>query len=83
MGATRELYHETLGHTGEIPKQKQKLELTVTNFGYFYQARLNGERIEKEEFTRLTGMSNFSVSPWHYNEIERVFDFDFYEKDVT
>lgn len=36
-------------------RHKQKLKITITNFGYFYKAELDGKEITKEHFYNIIG----------------------------
>jgi len=35
--------------------KKNHLEVTITNYGFFYKAKLNGVKITKEELFEITG----------------------------
>lgn len=96
MGATRELFSQMReqgqdidcnGNIYQEPQQKKKLKVTINNFGYFYKAELEGERITKEELYKVLKLPNYhSMSlEFHLNEFRKHskdFDVDVWEMDV-
>jgi len=99
MGATRESFDELRqqnfdidmsGHlyAEHVNSEPQKLKVSITNYGYFYKAWLNGEQIDKRELYKLLKLKiGHSMSlEFHVNEFakrNKGYEVDVYEMDVT
>lgn len=71
-----------------VEKEKQKLEVHHTNFGGFYKAFLNGERINRKQLYDLIGIKNLKGFRLEYY-VERfksmnssLFDVEVWEQSV-
>lgn len=69
-------------------RARKKLTVSVTNFGYFYKATLNGVSITKEKLFEIIGLEHQAKRlDFYLNEFSKrddhSYDLDFYEFDVT
>ncbi len=99
MGATKNLFNEMRNqdfdvdmsgnlYQEHVSSEPQKLKVSVTNFGYFYKAELNGEPIDKRQLYKILKLKiGHSMSlEFHLSEFARRnkgYEVDVWDMDVS
>ena len=68
--------------------ERPTLDVTHTNFGYFYKAKLNGEAITKDQLFKLLGIEEYTGFrlEYHVTQFEKNnpnYNVEIWEMDVT